>query len=323
MTLETQVVTPAAETPQINISASGKALSHLQLLRLHFVHHLTQDTSLPPFKGAIWHGVFGLALKGVDEAAYACLFDNTARAAPWRLIAPAQAETHLAAGGTLAAEVILFNDAIAFAPACAEAIVQMGAYGFGEKRSHATLETLTGHIGEKTVTISQLFSLPDATACGIYANVIFAKLHDPRAERFELRFVTPLSLKAEGKPQRETPTVEALVARTLGRLIGLLPDLPDGFISTADRTALLAHAEAIEATQTDVEWFHWERYSGRQKSTMPFGGLVGRVQYRGTPAAIAAVLPWLTLAQWIGLGSKTTFGQGQIALAVEQIPQLI
>ena len=288
------------------------ALAHLQILRLRFSHRLKEEATLIPFKGGVWHGVFGKALKSVDEEAYAVLFETEVRSAPWRLIAPRDATVCVRAGTMLSSEIILFNDAISYAPACAEAISRMGTLGLGEKRSQATLESLTAHIGDQQISLATLFALNDPNQCGIHASTIFTSAGSVVANQLTLRFVTPLSLKVGGEPHRETPSALVLVLRLLSRLNGLLPEHDGQVLSPQKHQRLLAVAKTINIVGADAEWFAWERYSGRQESTMPFGGLLGQVQYQGAPSDIACILPWLRVAEWIGLGSKTTFGQGQI-----------
>ena len=306
------VTAPAAQLLDAANDPVVAALAHLQILRLRFLHRLEQDAIFTPFKGAIWHGVFGKALKAIDEGAYAVLFDTDARSAPWRLIAPPDADTHMRAGTTLSGEIILFNEAITYAPACAEAIFRMGEHGLGEKRSHATLESLTGHIDDQEVSLAKLFALNEPNQCGIQANSLFTASGGVVANQLTLRFLTPLSLKVGGEPHRESPSALMLVLRLLSRLNGLLPEHDGQMLSPQQLQHLLAVAKAINIVRADVEWFAWERYSARQKSTMPFGGLLGQVQYQGAPSAIERILPWLRVAEWVGLGSKTTFGQGQI-----------
>ena len=319
LNLEKEVIANAKTTtppvaPASSTSVAPSALASMQMLRLQFTHELEEDAELDIFKGAVWHGVFGLALKSVDEEAYTCLFEPVQRAAFWRLIPPGNTEARLHAGSSLSASIILFNDAIAHAPACAMAIMQMGNHGFGWRRSHARLESLTGHIGDQPASLQTLFSLRATAECGVTASAIFSSTRTAIPEHFAMNLISPLALKIDGQIQREPPSMEVVITRLLGRLVGLLPTLTDGFLAPIARVDLLHAAAAVRMSDADVCWFAWERYSGRQKSSMPFGGLVGQIRYQGDPRDVATVLPWLRLAEWLGIGSKTTFGQGQIAL---------
>lgn len=290
------------------------ALASLQMLRLRFTHELEDDAELDVFKGAVWHGVFGMALMSVDKQAYCCLFESAQRAAPWRLSPPVNAEKNLIAGTKLHASVVLFNDAIQHAPACAAAIAQMGIYGFGSNRARARLEDLTGHIGDQPVTLQSLFSRHDSAECGLFADAFFSGAPVIGPKSICLQLVSPLTLKVEGHVSREAPGMATLVTRLLGRLVGLLPVIEHGFFNTDQRADLLRAAASVRPAAMDVRWFEWQRYSGRQKSVMPFGGLIGDISYSIESDEAELIWPWLRMAEWLGVGSKTTFGHGQIIL---------
>ena len=306
---------PAASTGVIQSPATPRTLRNLQLLDLNFSHHFEQPAELPAFKGGVWHGVFGLALKEVDEAAFRCLFSTTARSQPWRLIAPRDTATICQAGQTVSATVTLFNEAIEYTHACAEAIVRMGTLGFGRRRSIAAVQDISGHIGHLPKPLHALLSLPDATQCGLLASEIFEQPTPVQNGTVGLHLVTPLSLKQDGATLRVAPCAEAVIRRVLGRLVALVPVSGEGFLSSAEKLRLLQAAAAVQIFSSNVQWCEWERYSGRQKSTMLFGGLAGELIYVGDPHDTAVIRPWLNLAQRIGLGSKTSFGLGQLRVA--------
>ncbi len=292
----------------------------MRMLCLRFVHELEDDADLDIFKGAVWHGVFGLALKSIDDAAFACLFESVKRVPPWRLIPPRNEQTFIRAGTQLSASLILFNDAIAHAPACATAISQMGDYGFGLRRSTARLESINGNIGDKLVSLRTLFSHSDPAVCGVNAITFFINPIEPNVGKFSMKLLSPMSLKHEGRIQRQPLPIDLIITRLIGRLVGLLPSMEDGFLSTEQRSNLQKIAASVRIAKANTRWLAWERYSGKQKSSMLFGGLVGEVCFEGEPIDVSNILPWLKLAEWLGLGSKTTFGHGQIAIETTQAP---
>ena len=313
----------------LNASHGGypSCLGKLQILDLQFTHQFTQSAELESFKGGIWHGVFGCALKEIDEAAYQCLFSSTSRTQPWRLIAPRSTKQFFRDGDSLTATITLFNDAIEYTPACAEAIIRMGELGLGARRSHARTCEINGHVGDLPKPLAALMAMPDARHCGIYGNAIFQSLShsmslsqalphttNTQIESIALHLVSPLSLKQSGTASRTTPAAESVVRRLIARLAALLPADEGGLLSANEKRQLLCAAATLAAHSVDVTWADWARYSGRQKSTMPFGGLQGTLFFSGDADAIALVRPWLGLAERVGLGSKTTFGLGHIQL---------
>jgi CRISPR/Cas system endoribonuclease Cas6 (RAMP superfamily) len=58
-----------------------------------------------------------------------------------------------------------------------------------------------------------------------------------------------------------------------------------------------------------LQAWHWRRHSHRSGQDMPLEGVTGRLHYLGPRRTL---LPWLHLADWMQIGSKTTFGFGVI-----------
>lgn len=133
------------------------------------------------------------------------------------------------------------------------------------------------------------------------------------------RFLTPLRLKHENVVARRVPELHVLVQRIVGRVVSLVPlSRPGGLFAAGERSALLATLESARlARRPEVAWQDWERYSARQRDTMPFGGLTGSAMYACSREVALAARPWLGLAGCVGVGSKTTFGLGQVEFSFE------
>jgi hypothetical protein len=96
------------------------------------------------------------------------------------------------------------------------------------------------------------------------------------------------------------------MSRTLARLSLLAKGR---VLESGQKQDLLSAAGGVGILHSAVDWRTEQRYSGRQKRAMPFGGLLGEMVYE---ASAAPFTPWLDAASLIGLGGKTTFGFGQL-----------
>jgi hypothetical protein len=64
-------------------------------------------------------------------------------------------------------------------------------------------------------------------------------------------------------------------------------------------------------TSAHIYFEDWQRYSHKEKSILPFGGLKGQVSYFGE---VGLAKPWLMVGQRLHIGGKTTFGLGNYSL---------
>lgn len=281
------------------------ALTQFRLLRLAFAHEFEADWAAEPFKGNLWHGLFGACLHEVSPPAYQALYGLDEAKRMWALIPPLSTEPWLPKHVPVQSGITLFGPAIEHVGAVMQALALMGKKGFGRDRVRAELLEV-GALGLDDHPVG--LHNPDAVVCGwdIWQQAQTAWQHEePTA--IDVHFLTPLRIKSNGEILSEPPTLEILIRRCLGRFVLLAPQLPNGVFGEGDQRQPLDLA--AQCTALAADWVHpsWARRSARQQRTMPFEGLMGVVRY-GAPAS--ALLPWLNLAYWMQLGSKTSFGLG-------------
>lgn len=135
------------------------------------------------------------------------------------------------------------------------------------------------------------------------------------ADRVTLKLITYLRLKDQNRLTRQGPAFAMFMERLLGRINTLSVMYCGGLLLPPEEKITLTTLARTAAIACDnTQWLDWKRPAGNGKYTN-FGGLVGEVTYGNIPAAL---LPWLSLGQWIGVGGKTSFGLGLYELGIEQ-----
>ena len=92
--------------------------------------------------------------------------------------------------------------------------------------------------------------------------------------------------------------------RRISLLIAFHTDRP----LDADFASLARAAEGMPLAAGRLRWRDWTRYSSRQRTTVPMGGLVGEIELDGT--GLEPFWPWLWLGQWTHAGKGAVMGLG-------------
>ena len=305
---------PATARPNSASDTLQASLEGLSMLRLGFGHRLCADISLDPFKGGLWHGVFGACLHDLAPQAFDHLMAPGAQHRPWALRPPLQIDTWIPAGALLQGELILFGDSARHADACLAALDEMGRRGLGSQRVPAALESAWAVIAggaavplatgsRQTVSAWDVFAHAQIDAPDVLGHVEGSELG------LEVRLLSPLRVKTGNELLRDLPTLKFLVQRSIARLVVNLPRGDAGLFAPGEHAALMRAADASPLLAHLVDGVQWQRRSSRQHRVMPFEGLMGTLLYGG---AATAAYPWMALAEWWQLGTKTTFGLGVI-----------
>lgn len=189
-------------------------------------------------------------------------------------------------------EVVLIGEGGRYAGHVAAAVERAARAGFGPDRVSGT------------VTIHR----PDGRES------VAARCEEGRRpwKQAALEFLTPVRLTRDGR-RVDRPGVRDL-ARAILRRIGALAAFHCGGPVEEDPAELLDAARWIEMRAEGVRWVDVERYSSRQRKTVPQGGIVGRFVWRGVPARWR---PWLLAGEALHVGKSCSFGLGRYRLCVE------
>ena len=132
----------------------------------------------------------------------------------------------------------------------------------------------------------------------------------------EIEFLTPMEVKWKDAIVRR-PEFPALMSRLRDRIASLSTFYGNGALSW-DHKQIAACAELIRMTHCDVCQVDAGRRSSRTGQTHGLGGFVGQASYEGD---LDQFLPMLHVAEWIGIGRHTSWGNGAIRVSIPRLPQ--
>jgi hypothetical protein len=322
----------SAENPTMTVSAALNVPPILTLpltvsrYRLRFIAQ--EPLRLPAYAGSTWRGAFGHALKRLvcvtrephcpdcllyRSCSYPYLFETPPDPAiallrkypaaphPFLLRPPADTRRPLAEGEETPLGLTLFGHGHRYLPYIIHALDQAAAQGLGAPRGRLALAAVEQNVATGWTPIYQ----PDGPLTPISPQI---PEPPPCPERLTLHINTPLRLAVDNDhvtPEtfRFTHLFGSLLRR-ISLLIAFHSDAP----LTTDFAALARAADAVPLTAVRLHWRDWNRYSSRQRNTVPMGGLVGEIELNG--AGLEPFWPWLWLGQWTHAGKGAVMGLG-------------
>ncbi len=168
-----------------------------------------------------------------------------------------------------------------------KAFTEVAQRGFGPARGRAAI-----------IGIEPQFISIDLGAAGGFA-----------CPHVQIRFVTPTELKS-GDGLAPQPDFGILLARIRDRISTLRALYGPGPLEI-DFAAFGQRAAQVKMTRCEIETRHATRRSTRTGQRHPIGGFIGTAEYEGD---LTEFLPYLTAAQYTGVGRQTTWGKGEISM---------
>ncbi len=143
-----------------------------------------------------------------------------------------------------------------------------------------------------------------------------ARPGDEHARRIRVRFRTPTDARGRDEPVGQAPTFGTLLRRARDRASALATFFGTGplFCDPGSIGAVADEADRVAMLRADVTSETHTRRSRRTGERHPLEGVVGSIDYEGV--SMGAFMPWLRLAEVLGVGRHATFGQGQIDVNV-------
>lgn len=330
------------------MDTSNDALDPLVFYRYRVEVTLAQRFDVPAHQRAVlWRGAFGAVFRSLvchDEDLMcevcplrsACPFPRVFAPSipegrpeilrlrdpprPFVLIDPQPEAATLAAGVPLALGLTVVGTAVVDLPYFVVALRRLGDVGLGRTRVRFRVDS---------VRCLDADAMPGAIVYALGTDVVrparaalrardLARPGDAAARRARVRFVTPTDVRGTAAPGTEAtpgdgPAFGILVRRARDRA-GALATFFGGGPLGGDPRALGTLADGVRTVSSEIGRVDLARRSSRTGQRHALGGVVGAAIYEGE--GVAAAMPWLRVAEVLGVGKHATFGQGRIAVEV-------
>jgi len=296
------------------------------------------EASLPLYKGSVFRGVFGLALKKTvcalkmqdckdcmlkKRCLYARIFESVepevladsrtfhSPPRPFVIEPPLTKKEHFPAGSPFDFSLLLFGEVNHSLPYFIYAFGETGKSGIGRR-----INGRRGTFFLKSVSVQNRTIFSDADK-KLDMEKAFSDITVEKADRtdevFRVRvfFLTPLRFRHENRLMRDLPF--HVFTRIMLRRTNFLFRCRGAGLPEIDYAGLLKRAEDVRMRKSSLRWFDWQRYSKRQEKKMMMGGIIGDVVYEGR---LSEYLPLLGFCEKVHLGKQTAFGLGKIAVNV-------
>lgn len=280
------------------------------LLKLRVYVQFKQDCILPAYKGAMLRGWLGHALKGVDERAFFAFYgdhDNQ-QPKPYVISPSDDLKSQYQKNEFYSFDILLLGVATNLSPTLLKALDYGQALGFGQNKTPFNLVSVASITPTRIQAGIEVTKLSD----WLLVNDKSQYSHSLAHTEIALHFTTPVRIKIEGKIlEKQAPELPLLlkqVARRLAQIAKFWVCDDDEIINALYKELPLLGDHKVTS---HIYYENWQRYSLKQQSLQPYGGLKGQVSYFGE---IRNAIPWLQIGEQLHIGGKTTFGLGQYQL---------
>lgn len=294
-------------------------MKRLLLLPLRITCRVDAPVVLPRYKGWLFHGAFGRALAAVSPELRRAMFPNAAglcqRATPnpFLLLPPLDRREGYRLGERFVFGLTLMGAAVELLPACLAALQCMAERGL-HYESGAAVPFRIEQVDQQTPWAEAgwqaLWAPEQGLTLGQPHVLTGADLPSPDLKQgVEITFLTPTEIMAD-MDRRCAPEFPLLFRRLLGRAAMIASEL-HGFelLAAGEKSDLLDLAQPLALALDATSWH--EPDAGPMARQRAFGGFLGTAVYRGDPAHLAPLAPWLGLAQTLRLlTKKTSYGFG-------------
>lgn len=199
--------------------------------------------------------------------------------------------------------LILFGQARNALPYFIYTFKELGKAGLGSSRGKFDLLRVDRTTNGRPLRI---YDMETQTISSAPENETEMMISIPADDLVNLEFQTPLRIKAD--KSLVTRLTFPVFFENLCRRISLMTGIYGDPARLPDLAALEKKAAEVITIQNGLRWYDWDRYSGRQKTRMQFGGLVGGIGFEGD---LDPFMPLIAVGEQINIGQLTTFGLGK------------
>lgn len=297
-------------------------------LILRFVLEAAEEAVLPRYKGSMFRGSFGAALKQIaclrsrrcsacqnpSQCLYGLIFEPAApdasrysdRPRPFVIRDLSFGQRSFRPGDSLAVEMVLLGPAATHYVYVLLAMELAASKGLGVRKAKFRLLSVSDHAGRLVYDAAngRLRAEPQP----VQNREIAGMAASLPSTLITIHFLTPTRLKESGQLV-DAPSFSTLMRAAVRRL-EILTELygtPGATLHLPDYGA----AEDVRVLGSTLRWQRLERYSNRQGRRVSLGGLVGSLTYGGDLRPWREVLAWCEI---LHVGKGTTFGLGRLQL---------
>jgi len=316
-------------------------LSHFRFALFRLCLTPAELVVLPFFKGSVFRGALGSALKKVacvfrdrecegcqleENCVYRKIFETPKPADdsyfrgmvkiphPFVLEPPQEEKQAYEPDDNITFHLILIGHAMKHWPFFVYAFSELGQSGIGKhiesKRGRCKLNTVESLPSLNAKKGEILYTHDSQEISGGYMPVGLTEVLRGRPEQLNeitLEFLTPTRIQEYGDLQQKL-TFATLLKRLLQR-ISMLSYFHCGKRLDIDYRTLIEQAEReIEVASESLEWFALRRYSRRQEQSVSLGGFLGNITFEGN---LQDYLPFIYLGEYLHVGKNTAFGLGK------------
>jgi len=308
--------------------------------KFEFIYTATEDFNVPIYKGSAIRGLFGWALRGSScitnmpdcvgcpeqkHCAYYNIFENELPEQtvwflrgvkkvphPFIIHPPQEKEKRYSKGKIFKVGLTVFGMEVKYFVFFLNAFIKMGERGLGIDRGKFKLHYV--YSLDETENQFMIYNAMDDTLDGdAFRKLESSKyLNSHNSKKLKLLFETPARLQIEGKvvSNPDKITAEALITLLEKRYYALSKIFCE---ENKSEYPLFERPADLRINKNNLRFYHWNRYSSRQKTSIEMGGLIGEIELEGLSNEL---LYLLRIGEHIHIGKNTGFGLGKYKIIV-------
>jgi len=313
----------------------------LKYQKLKFFLELEERIVLPPYKGSALRGGFGSTLRRIacvmkketcfncllkGQCAYAYIFETAPYEGtrlmkmekyetvprPFVIEPPKESKSSYEPGEKLVFDLLLIGKGINYLPYFILVFDELGRTGLGRGKGKFKLVEIWHKNSKIYSAETRILSKVESDSVEVPESVSLDESNWVE-EEMTIAFKTPVRIKYNRELVSKLEFF-ILITNILRRLC--LLNYFHGELKEPDwnHRQIIELARNVRIKNNSLLWYDWERYSGRQKTRLKFGGLKGEITYGGK---IEGFRPWLRAGEIFHVGKATAFGLGEYTILTE------
>ncbi len=290
-------------------------LEIFKLQRLKFYLQLQSDVYLPEFTGSVVHSILYRAMQRYDYPAFRVFFKQyeNQQPMPYALVTNEKRKKKWQKGEIFTFEIKLFGEAVNYKHKITHAIKQFGQQGLGNSQNNRAQYKLVS-ITTACRDLESMHKQSNTLIEHINPQLLSSKNFLNTNTEIQLQLNSPLRIQSRHFEVHQTPELLQLLYKINKRCQAL-----GTYFQFENKDFFKSLFQNVPQNIRVKNHHHcyyesWQRYSKKQKEKLPFGGLLGQLQYSILDESKADILPWLAIGEQLQIGSKTTFGLGHYTL---------